>query len=221
VNQPFRVEKEAFIHPTSVVDNGALVGKFTKIWHFSHIATGAIIGENCSLGQNTYVEREAIVGNACRLGNSVSIFSHVELQDFVFCAPYMVFTHISFPRAAVNRHAVFKKTLVGTGTTFGANSTVVPDITCGTGTFLAAGSTLTKSSKDWSMMVGTPARQVGWVSAFGEKIDLPLTGEGAWQCSHTGDTYTLSGETMARHAGPLDILSYTPGRRLDRMTLAR
>lgn len=219
MNRPFQVDGDAFVHPTSVVDNGAVIGKFTKIWYFSHIATGAVIGENSSLGQNTYVERNAIVGNACRIGNSVSIFSHVELQDFVFCAPYMVFTHISFPRAAVNRHAVFKKTLIKTGTTLGANSTVVPDITCGTGTFLAAGSTLTKTSKDWSMMVGTPARQVGWVSAFGEKIELPLTGDGSWKCPHTGDGYVLSDETLQRTAGPIDILKYEPGKRLARMAL--
>ena len=155
---------DLFVHPTAVVEPRAVVGAFTKVWLFSHVDNGAVVGENCSLGQNTYVAPDAIVGNACRLGNSVSIFGHVELQDFVFCAPYMVFTHIAFPRAAVNRHAVFKKTLVKTGTTFGANSTVVPDITVGMGTFLAAGSTLTKSTKDWSFMVGSPARHIGWVS---------------------------------------------------------
>src|ERR1700737_3317299 len=162
MNEPRQDTAASFCIPSAVVEDGATVGKYTKVWYFSHVAPGAVIGENCSLGQNTYVERNAIVGNACRLGNSVSIFSHVELEDFVFCAPYMVFTHISFPRAAVNRHAVFKKTLVRTGTTLGANSTVVPDVTCGVGTFLAAGSTLTRNSKDWSMMLGTPARQVGW-----------------------------------------------------------
>ncbi|MBS0529672.1 MAG: N-acetyltransferase [Proteobacteria bacterium] len=218
-NEPFLTEEKTFVHPTAVVDEGAVVGKYTKIWCFSHVTKGATIGENCSLGQNNYVERDAIVGNACRLGNSVSIFSHVEIEDFVFCAPFMVFTHISFPRAAVNRHAVFKKTLIKTGTTLGANSTVVPDITCGTGTFLAAGSTLTKSTKDWSMMVGTPARQVGWVSAVGEKIDLPLNGNGQWQCQHTGDIYVLDGETMNRIPGPIDILRYTPGAPLQRMTV--
>jgi len=104
MNSAFRIDdSEGFFHPTAVVEDGAKVGKFTRIWYFSHVAPGAVIGENCSLGQNTYVERNAIVGNGCRLGNSVSIFSHVELEDFVFCAPYMVFTHISFPRAAVNR----------------------------------------------------------------------------------------------------------------------
>src|SRR6266436_2016058 len=132
-------ESAAFVHPTAVVEDGARVGKYTKVWYFSHVAPGAVIGENCSLGQNTYVERNAIVGNACRLGNSVSIFSHVELEDFVFCAPYMVFTHISFPRAAVNRHAVFRKTLVKTGTTLGADSTVVPVVAGEIGTFRGGG----------------------------------------------------------------------------------
>jgi UDP-2-acetamido-3-amino-2,3-dideoxy-glucuronate N-acetyltransferase len=202
--------REICFHSTAVVEAGARIGKFTKIWYFSQVATGAIIGENCSLGQNTYVESNAIVGNACRLGNSVSVFSHVELEDFVFCEPYMVFTHIS----------VFKKTLVKTGTTLGAYSTVVPEIVCGTGTFLAAGSTLTKSSKDWSMMVGSPARQIGWVSAFGEKIDLPLTGDGGWRCPHTGDIYVLAGSDMTRQPGPNDILKYRPGVRLERMAAA-
>jgi UDP-2-acetamido-3-amino-2,3-dideoxy-glucuronate N-acetyltransferase len=218
--EPQQDASAAFVHRSAVVEDGASVGKFTKVWYFSHVAPGAVIGENCSLGQNTYVERNAIVGNACRLGNSVSIFSHVELEDFVFCAPYMVFTHISFPRAAVNRHAVFRKTLVRTGTTLGANSTVVPDVTCGVGTFLAAGSTLTKSSKDWSMMVGTPARQVGWVSAFGEKIELPLSGSGEWCCAHTGDVYVLNGSELIRRPGPQDILKYVPGQRLERMTVS-
>jgi UDP-2-acetamido-3-amino-2,3-dideoxy-glucuronate N-acetyltransferase len=206
-----------FVHPTAVVEQGANVGKYTKIWYFSHVAPGAMIGENCSLGQNTYVEWNAIVGNACWLGNSVSIYSHVELEDFVFCAPYMVFTHISFPRAAINRHAMFKKTLVKTGTTLGANSTVVPDVICGVGTFLAAGATVTKNSKDWSLMVGSPARHIGRVSAFGEKIDLPLSGEGEWRCEQTGDVYVLRGSQLNRHPGPADILKYVPGQRLERM----
>lgn len=217
MTKPQEDASAAFVHPTAVVDDGAKVGKYTKVWYFSHVESGAVIGENSSLGQNTYVAHDAIVGNACRLGNSVSIFSHVELEDFVFCAPYMVFTHISFPRAAINRHAVFKKTLIKTGTTLGANSTVVPDLTCGVGTFLAAGSTLTKSSADWSFMVGTPARQVGWVSAFGEKIELPLSGTGEWRCQHTGDVYVLNGSELSRSPGPRDILKYVPGERLERM----
>lgn len=206
-----------YIHHTAIVDVGAEIGAFTSIWHFCHVEARAVIGENCNLGQNVYVGNEAVVGNGCRLGNSVSIFSHVELDDFVFCAPFMVFTHISFPRAAVNRRAAFDKTIVKTGASLGANSTVVPGITIGSGTFLAAGSTLTKDSKDWSLMVGSPACQVGWVSAYGEKIPLPLTGKSEWKCKHTGDTYVLNESTLLRIPGPNDLLKYTFGEKLDRM----
>jgi UDP-2-acetamido-3-amino-2,3-dideoxy-glucuronate N-acetyltransferase len=205
------------IHPTATVDDGARIGDHTSVWHYSHIEGGAVVGENCNLGQNVYVGNNAVVGNGCRLGNSVSVFSHVELGDFVFCAPFMVFTHIAFPRAAVNRRAAFEKTLVKAGVSLGANSTVIPGITIGCGTFLAAGSTLTKDSKDWSLMIGTPARQVAWVSAFGERIPLPLEGQGQWQCSHTGDEYLLEGSTLIRRPGPRDILVYTPGAELVRI----
>lgn len=206
---------DVYIHPSAVVDPGAKIGRFSAIWHFSHVERTAVVGENNNLGQNTYVGNNAVIGNGCRLGNSVSIFSHVELADFVFCAPFMVFTHISFPRAAVNRRAIFEKTLVKTGVTLGANSTVLPGISVGSGTFLAAGSTLTTSSKDWSLMVGSPARQVGWVSAYGEKIDLAADGE--WSCRHTGDHYRLSGGVMSRQPGQSDILKYVPGRKLERV----
>jgi UDP-2-acetamido-3-amino-2,3-dideoxy-glucuronate N-acetyltransferase len=206
-----------YIHPSAVVDEGAHIGDFTSVWHFCHVESRGIIGENCNLGQNVYVGNSAVVGNGCRLGNSVSVFSHVELADFVFCAPFMVFTHISFPRAAVNRRATFDKTIVKAGVTLGANSTVVPGITIGTGCFLAAGSTLTKDSKPWSLMVGSPARHIGWVSAFGEKIPLPLVGQGQWTCQHTGDVYVLDSDNLIRQPGPVDILKYVPGKKLERM----
>lgn len=208
------------IHSSAIVDPGAKVGAFTSVWHFCHLEPRAVVGENCNLGQNVYVGNDAVVGNGCRLGNSVSVFSHVELGDYVFCAPFMVFTHISFPRAAVNRRESFRKTIVKTGVSLGANSTVVPGITVGTGTFLAAGSTLTKDSVDWSMMLGTPARQVGWASAYGERIDLPLTGHGEWKCPRTGDVYILDGSALIRHPGPTDILEYRFGEKLERMRSA-
>jgi UDP-2-acetamido-3-amino-2,3-dideoxy-glucuronate N-acetyltransferase len=206
-----------YIHDSAIVDPGAKIGEFTSIWHFCHVEARAVIGENCNLGQNVYVGNEAVVGNGCRLGNSVSVFSHVELGDFVFYAPFMVFTHITFPRAAVNRRATFRRTIVKTGASLGANSTVVPGITIGSGTFLAASSTLTKDSKDWSLMVGSPASQAGWVSAYGEKIPLPLTGRGEWKCEHTGDTYVLDESALVRYPGPYDILKYTLGEKLDRV----
>jgi UDP-2-acetamido-3-amino-2,3-dideoxy-glucuronate N-acetyltransferase len=206
------------VHPTATVDPGARIGQFTAIWHYSHVESKAVIGENCNLGQNVYVGNNARVGHGCRLGNSVAIFSHVELGDFVFCAPFMVFTHIAFPRACINRRATFEKTIVMTGATLGANSTVVPGITIGVGTFLAAGSTLTKDCKAWSLMVGSPARQLGWVSAYGEKIPLPLEGEGQWSCAHTSDIYVLEGGTLIRTPGPRDIFKYAPGEKLERMS---
>lgn len=205
------------IHPTATVDVGAQIGDHTAVWHYCHVEAKAIVGECCNLGQNVYIGNNAVVGNGCRLGNSVAVFSHVELGDFVFCAPFMVFTHIAFPRAAVNRRASFEKTIVKNGVTLGANSTVLPGITIGAGTFLAAGSTLTKDCKDWALMLGTPARQVGWVSAYGEKIPLPLDGSGEWKCDHTGDVYQLSGAILKRTPGAHDILHYVPGARLERM----
>ncbi len=206
-----------YAHPSTVVNANAAIGDFTSIWHFSHVEASAIIGENCNLGQNTYVGNNAVIGNACRIGNSVSVFSHVELGDFVFCAPFMVFTHIAFPRACVNRRSVFAKTIVRTGATLGANSTIVPGIVIGKGTFVAAGSTVTKETKDWSLVLGTPARQIGWVSAFGEKIPLPLRGVGEWRCDYTQDIYRLNDDVMSRVPGPKDILNYTPGQRLERI----
>lgn len=206
-----------YVHPSSVTGEGAQIGSFTSVWHFSHVEAHAVIGENCNLGQNVYVGNNAVVGNACRLGNSVSIFSHVELEDFVFCAPFMVFTHISFPRAAVSRRESFRKTIVKTGATLGANSTVVPGVTIGMGTFLAAGSTLTKDCKDWALMLGSPARQIGWASAYGEKIPLPLTGQGEWRCPHTDDIYSLQDSVLVRTPGPTNILHYQPGVKLKRM----
>lgn len=205
-----------YIHDTAVVDPGARIGAHTSIWHFCHVEGRAVVGENCNLGQNVYLGNDSVVGNACRLGNSVSIFSNVVIEDFVFCAPFMVFTHISFPRAAINRRASFHKTFVRTGATLGANSTVVPGVTVGAGTFLAAGATLTKNSKDWSLMVGLPAKQVGWVSAFGEKIPLRLEGTGEWKCRHTGDIYVLRQSILERRPGPHDILKYIHGKKLER-----
>jgi UDP-2-acetamido-3-amino-2,3-dideoxy-glucuronate N-acetyltransferase len=209
------------IHPSSVVDEGAKIGNFTSIWHYCHIESRATIGENNNLGQNVYVGNEAIIGNGCRIGNSVSIFSHIVLEDFVFCAPFMVFTHIYYPRAAVTRKSVFTTTLVKTGATLGANSTVVPGVTVGHGAFVAAGAVLTADCPDWGLMVGVPARHIGWVSAYGDKIPLPLTGEGEWQCPESGDVYTLSGSTMRRAAGGVDVLKYQPGKPLARLIASR
>lgn len=164
------------IRPTATVDPGTMIGDFTSVWHYCHVKAKAIVGENCNLGQNVYIGigNNAVAGHACRLGNSVGIFSHVKLGNFVFCAPFMVFTLIAFPRAAVSRRANFIKSRVGTGSTLGADSN--SDISIGMGTFWAAGSSLTRSTKDWAFMVDVPARHLGGGSAYGGKIPLPVEG---------------------------------------------
>ena len=209
------------IHPSSVVDEGAVIGDFTKIWHYCHIEPRAVVGENNNIGQNAYIGNDAVVGNGCRIGNSVSVFANVILEDFVFCAPFMVFTHVFYPRAAVTRRDIFTKTYVRTGATIGANATVVPGVDIGRGAFIAAGAVMTTDCADWALMVGTPARHVGWVSAYGDKIPLPLEGEGEWACEATGDVYRLDGNRLARMAGPVDILNYTPGKPLTRVAGVR
>ncbi|MBL0914779.1 MAG: N-acetyltransferase [Sphingopyxis sp.] len=209
------------IHPSSVVDEGAVVGDFTKIWHFCHVEPRAVIGENNNLGQNVYIGNDAVVGNGCRIGNSVSVFANVILEDFVFCAPFMVFTHVYYPRAGITRRDVFTKTYVRTGATIGANATVVPGVDIGRGAFVAAGAVVTTDCPEWGLMVGSPARHIGWVSAYGDKIPLPLEGEGEWRCEATGDLYRLHGKAMQRDAGEVDILTYVPGQPLERILGAR
>lgn len=209
------------IHPSSVVDDGATIGDFTQIWHFCHIEPRAVIGENNNIGQNAYIGNDAVVGNGCRIGNSVSVFANVILEDFVFCAPFMVFTHVFYPRAAVTRRDIFTKTYVRTGATIGANATVVPGVDIGRGAFVAAGAVLTTDCPDWALMVGSPARHVGWVSAYGDKMPLPIEGTGDWICEATGDTYHLSGRTMTRTPGPIDILHYKSGKPLNRVAGTR
>ncbi|MDF1877992.1 N-acetyltransferase, partial [Sulfurimonas sp. SAG-AH-194-L11] len=190
-----------------------------KIWHFCHLDTGAIVGENCNLGQGVYIGQSGIVGNACRLGNNVAIFSNVILEDFVFCAPYMVFTHISFPRACISRKDIFDKTLVKTGATLGANSSIIPGVTIGMGAFVGAGAVVTKSCPDWSLVVGTPAKHIGWVSAYGNKIPLPLSGYGEWVCANTNDKYILNANELTRVPGEIDILEYRPAERYNRLVV--
>lgn len=211
------------IHLTATVSDSAQIGPYTSIWHYCNVERTAVIGENCNLGQNCYVGNNAVVGNGCRLGNSVSVFNNVILEDFVFCAPFMAFTHISFPRSIVKRHHVFEKTLVKRGATLGANSTITPGVTIGEGAFIGGGAVVSKNCKAWGLYVGVPAKQVGWVSAYGEKIDLPLQAETGdyktWTCPHSDDRYTLEGDTLRRRVYGNDVLEYEYGRRYERLVI--
>lgn len=164
-----------FIHESSYIDDGANVGKGTKIWHFSHVLSGAEIGENCSLGQNVNIGNNVHIGNGCKIQNNVSVYEGVELKDFVFCGPSMVFTNDLTPRAKYPKGTQgYKKTVLNTGATVGANATVVCGHNLGKWSMIAAGAVVTKNVKDYALMAGVPAEQIGWVCECGERLDKTL-----------------------------------------------
>lgn len=186
------------VHPSAIVDDGAEIGAGSRIWHFVHVCGGARIGEGVSLGQNVFVGNKVVIGDRCKIQNNVSVYDNVTLEDGVFCGPSMVFTNVHNPRGLVERKDEYRDTLVRHGATLGANCTVVCGVTIGTFAFVGAGAVVTKDVPDFALMTGVPARQVGWMSAHGERLDLPLEGEGACTCPHTGDTYRLEGGVVTR-----------------------
>lgn len=181
----------AFIHPTAIIDEGAQIGAGSRVWHWAHICAGARIGNGVSLGQNVFVGNKVVIGNQCKIQNNVSVYDNVTLEDGVFCGPSMVFTNVHNPRALVERKNEYRDTLVKKGATLGANCTIVCGVTIGDYAFIGAGTVVTKDVPPYALMVGVPAKQIGWMSEYGEKLDLPLTGEGRVTCSYTGKTYTL------------------------------
>lgn len=180
-------------HESAIVDEGAQLGEGTKVWHFAHVSPGARIGAGCALGQGVYVGNDVSLGNNVRVQNNVSVYDAVTLEDDVFCGPSMVFTNVYNPRAAVARKNEYRRTLVRQGATLGANCTIVCGVTIGSYAFVGAGAVVQKDVKDFALMVGVPARQIGWMSRFGERLQLPLQGEGEDRCPHTGDRYRLQG----------------------------
>jgi UDP-2-acetamido-3-amino-2,3-dideoxy-glucuronate N-acetyltransferase len=179
------------IHPSAIVDQGAILGHGTKVWHFSHVSAGARIGNNCSLGQNVYVANDVVIGNNVKIQNNVSVYDAVSIEDDVFCGPSMVFTNVYNPRAAIERKGQYRKTLIRRGATLCANSTIVCGITVGEYAFVAAGTVANRNVPDFALMAGVPARQIGWMSRYGERLDLPLDGDGETTCLHTGERYVL------------------------------
>lgn len=184
--------KNYFVHQSSVVDSGADIGDDTKIWHFSHISAGAVIGSRVSIGQNVFVGNKVKIGDRCKIQNNVSVYDNVTLDDDVFCGPSMVFTNVYNPRSFVERKNEFKDTYIGKGVTMGANSTIVCGVQVGKYAFIGAGALVNKNIKPFALVVGVPAKQIGWMSKFGERLDLPLEGSNQLQtCPHTGDKYLL------------------------------
>ena len=177
---------------SAIVDEGATIGEGTKIWHFIHVCSGAVIGNACSLGQNVFVGNQVVIGNNCKIQNNVSVYDNVTLEDDVFCGPSMVFTNVYNPRSAVSRKNEYRDTLVGQGATLGANCTIVCGVTIGRYAFIGAGAVVNKDVPDYALMVGVPARQIGWMSEYGEQLDLPLSGHGEAQCPHTQQRYRLN-----------------------------
>ena len=184
------------IHNTAIVDAGAQIGAQTRIWHWTHVCAGARIGERCSLGQNVFVGNRVRIGNNVRIQNNVSVYDEVLLEDDVFCGPSMVFTNVINPRAAVSRKDEYRATRVLRGATLGANCTIVCGVTIGQFAFVGAGAVVTRDVPDFALVTGVPARQVGWMSAYGERLDLPLSGSARASCAHTGAVYRLENGTV-------------------------
>jgi UDP-2-acetamido-3-amino-2,3-dideoxy-glucuronate N-acetyltransferase len=187
------------IHPSAIVDDGAVLGEGCRVWHFVHISAGARIGARCSFGQNVYVGNDVRIGDNVKIQNNVSVYDAVTLEDDVFCGPSMVFTNVYNPRAAVARKDEYRRTLVRQGATLGANSTIVCGTTIGRHAFVGAGAVVHRDVPDFALMVGVPARQIGWMSRFGEQLPLPLRSAEPLDatCPHTGDRYRLSGATLS------------------------
>ncbi|HNJ83624.1 MAG TPA: acyltransferase [Piscinibacter sp.] len=179
------------IHPTAIVDAGAVLGEDCRVWHFVHISAGARIGARCSFGQNVFVGNDVTIGDNARVQNNVSIYDAVTLEDDVFCGPSMVFTNVYNPRAAVSRKAEYRRTLVRRGATLGANCTIVCGTTIGRHAFVGAGAVINRDVPDFALMVGVPARQIGWMSRHGERLALPLSGDAEAACPATGERYLL------------------------------
>ncbi len=178
-----------FVHPSSFIDNGCFIGKGTKIWHFSHIMSNCIIGENCNIGQNVVVSPDVVLGNNCRVQNNVSIYTGVICEEDVFLGPSMVFTNVVNPRSAISRKNEYKQTYVEKGATIGANATIVCGNRIGSFAFIGAGAVITKDVKPYALVVGNPARQIGWISEYGNR--LHFSADGIAVCPESNERYIL------------------------------
>ncbi|MGC9330296.1 MAG: acyltransferase [Bacteroidales bacterium] len=188
--------KNYFAHETAVIDDGCIIGEGTKIWHFSHIMKKAILGKNCNLGQNVLVSTDVVLGNNVKVQNNVSIYTGVICEDDVFLGPSMVFTNVSNPRSAVIRRGDYEITIVHKGATIGANATIVCGHDIGQFAFIGAGAVVTKEVKPYALVVGNPARQIGWMSEYGHRLHFDDTGIAT--CPESGDKYQIKNEQVSK-----------------------
>ncbi|MDX5385776.1 MAG: UDP-2-acetamido-3-amino-2,3-dideoxy-D-glucuronate N-acetyltransferase [Alteromonadaceae bacterium] len=186
------------IHPSAIVDEGAQIGEGSRVWHFVHVCGGARIGKNVSMGQNVFIGNKVTIGDNCKIQNNVSVYDNVHLEEGVFCGPSMVFTNVYNPRSLIERKDEYRDTLVKKGATLGANCTIVCGVTIGEYAFVGAGAVINKNVPAYALMVGVPAKQIGWMSEFGEQLDLPVTGEAETTCEHTGAIYKLKGNEVTK-----------------------
>jgi UDP-2-acetamido-3-amino-2,3-dideoxy-glucuronate N-acetyltransferase len=190
------IDPTVTVHSSAIVDDGATIGAGSRVWHFVHVCGNAVIGERCSLGQNVFVGNRVRIGSNCKIQNNVSIYDNVYLEDDVFCGPSMVFTNVYNPRSAVTRKDEYRDTFVRRGATLGANCTIVCGTTVGEYAFVAAGAVVNRDVAPYALVAGVPARQIGWMSRFGERIPFPLSGSGEFTCPHTGRKYRLTDGRM-------------------------
>lgn len=186
------------VHDSAIVDDGAVIGEGSRVWHFVHVCSGAKIGKGVSLGQNVFVGNKVEIGDNCKVQNNVSVYDNVYLEEGVFCGPSMVFTNVYNPRSLIERKSEYRDTRVKRGATLGANCTIVCGVTIGEYAFVGAGAVINRDVKPYALMVGVPAKQVGWMSEYGAQLDLPIEGEAEAVCSNTGDKYILSGGRLIK-----------------------
>ncbi len=185
-------------HESAIVDEGAQIGENSRVWHFVHVCGGAKIGQGVSLGQNVFVGNKVVIGDHCKVQNNVSVYDNVILEEGVFCGPSMVFTNVYNPRSLIERKDQYRNTLIKKGATLGANCTIVCGVTVGEYAFVGAGAVINKDVPAYALAVGVPAKQIGWMSDFGEQLDLPLSGQAEAVCEHTGAIYRLDGQVVTK-----------------------
>ncbi|MDF3839839.1 acyltransferase [Cupriavidus basilensis] len=189
------------VHPSAIVDEGAQIGDGSRVWHFVHVCAGASIGKCCSLGQNVFVGNRVVIGDNVKIQNNVSVYDNVTLEEGVFCGPSVVFTNVYNPRSLIERKNEYRNTLVKRGATLGANCTIVCGVTIGEFAFVGAGAVINRDVPAYGLMVGVPARQIGWMSEFGEQLDLPLRGAGSATCQHSHAKYVLDDDRVMKVEG--------------------